>query len=887
LSTRARFSNGVGVRRAFSILLLALLAIVCVARRAHAQNPPVVTAPVLKKDSPAEYPKQALDDGVRETVSVTLVLTIDATGHVTNAVPETSRGHGFDEAAAQAARSLEFDPATKDKKPIGARIKFAYAFPPPPGRLVGVVMSKANDAPLAGATIVLRDANGNERTTTTDAAGGYRFDAVPFGEYRVVVRASGFADQEASQSIAPGEEVNARVRLDPIAPPQTVIVKGDAGAPQSDDVEDVLVHGDKPAREVTKRTMDQRELLRVPGSNGDALRALQDLPGIARAPGLAGILIVRGSAPQDTQIFVDGTEIPIVYHFGGLSSVIPTEMLNRIDFFPGNFSTQYGRATGGIIDVGVRDPSPPCKDGEARHGTVTDMDPGATCGVHGLAQADLIDVRALVEGPIAKGWSFAAAARRSWVDTWLGPVLTAAGADVTAAPVYYDWQALVQKDWSKNQSFRLLFFGSDDKVDILTKDTSATNPTLVGDVSLHTFFWRLQASYRQKFDKDTELKLLAAVGEDKIEFYLGSIYFTLDSYPISGRAELSRKLFKGATLNLGLDMLGTPYNLAAQLPAPPPPGQPSGGPFGSTPNLTESETGSNFLPAAYAELELTPWKGARIIPGIRLDYTKVTDRWDFAPRVVVRQDVGPAFPRTTLKGGVGVFYEAPQPQESDPVFGQTGLVSERAIQYSLGVEREFTKNLEVSLEGFYKQLDQLVVAGNGNSGQGWVYGLETLIRYKPDKHFFGWIAYTLSQSLRKDTPTGTVQLAPFDQTHILTILGSYRLGHGWEVGARFRLVSGNPYTPSAYGFYDANTGVYLPLTSYPQNNSRLPLFNQLDIRVDKTWKFAHWQFGIYADVQNVYNAANVEGISYNYNYVKQSFVTGLPFLPSIGLRGEL
>jgi TonB family protein len=876
------------VRRALSILLVTLLALFSLESRARAQNPPVLTPPVLKTDSAATYPEQALTDGVRDTVTVTLFLTVDASGHVTNATPETARGHGFDEAAEDAARSLEFAPATKDKKPVAARIKYAYTFAPPPARLLGRVLSKRDDAPIDGASITLRDASGAERTTTTDATGAYRFDSVPFGDYRVLVKAGGFVDQEAPQSIAPGEEVSLRARLDPVV--QTPTAKNaDAGAPKSndEDVEDVVVHGDKPSREVTKRTMDQRELLRIPGSNGDALRALQNLPGIARPPGLAGLLIVRGSAPQDTQIFVDGTEIPLVYHFGGLSSVIPTEMLEKIDFYPGNFGTQYGRATGGIIDVGVRDPSPPCKDGQARKGSVTDTAPGDSCGIHGLAQADLIDVRALAEGPIAKGWSFAAAARRSWVDTWLGPVLTAAGADVTAAPVYYDWQAMVQKDWDKDHQFRLLFFGSDDKVDILTKDTSATSPTLVGDISLHTFFWRVQARYRQKIDKDTEFKLLAAIGEDKIEFYLGSIYFTLDSYPISGRAELSRKLFKGATVNVGLDMLGTPYTLAAQLPAQSPPGQPSGGPFGSSPSVNANESGSNFTPAGYVDLELTPWRGARIVPGVRLDYTKATDRWDFAPRVIVRQDVGPTFPRTTLKGGVGVFYEAPQPQESDPVFGQTGLVSERAIQYSVGIEREFTKNFEVSLEGFYKQLDQLVTTGSGNSGEGWVYGLETLIRYKPDKHFFGWIAYTLSQSLRKDTPDGPLHLAAFDQTHILTILGSYRLGRGWEVGARFRLVSGNPYTPSTYGFYDANSGVYLPLTSFPQNNSRLPLFHQLDIRVDKTWKFSHWQFGIYADVQNVYNAANVEGISYNYNYVKQSFVTGLPFLPSIGMRGEL
>ncbi|HEY1955217.1 MAG TPA: TonB-dependent receptor [Polyangiaceae bacterium] len=869
---------------ALAVGVLALL----VARGAHAQDAgaphrPVITPPSMRVDSPATYPAQALTDGVRDTVTVTLILTVDATGKVGDVKVDTPRGHGFDEAAVAAASNLVFVPATKDGKPMPSRFKYAYTFPPPAGRFVGRVISRRGDRAIAGASIVLRDPSNAERTATTDASGAFRFDDVPFGDWRLHVHADGFVDAESSESIAPGQEVSETVRLDPVP----VVVKRDAGAPKGDEIEDVVVHGEKPAREVTKRTLDERELLRVPGSNGDALRALENLPGVARPPGIAGLLIVRGSSPQDTLIFVDGTNIPLVYHFGGLSSVIPTEMLDRIDFYPGNFSTQYGRATGGIIDVGIRDPSPPCKPGEHRKGTVTDTTPGETCGIHGLAQFDAIDARALAEGPIGKGWSFAVGARRSWLDTWLGPVLTALGAGVTAAPVYYDGQALIQKDWNKNQQFRLLFIGSDDKVDILTKDTSAAQPTLVGDISLHTAFWRLQARYKQKLDKNTDIKLLAAFGEDKVEFYLGNIYFTLDTFPLSGRAELSRKIVTGITANVGFDVTWTPYTVNAQLPAPPPPGQPSGGPFGSTPPIQANENGSNYLPAAYAELELTPWKGARIVPGVRLDYTKTTGRWDLAPRFVFRQDVGPTFPRTTLKAGVGVFYEPPQPQDTDAVFGQPNLVSERAIQYDVGIEREFTKNLEATLDGFYKQLDDFVISQNGNSGQGWVYGLETLIRYKPDKHFFGWIAYTLSQSLRKDTPTSPVRPAAFDQTHILTVLGSYKLGHGWEVGARFRLVSGNPYTPNAYGFYDANSGVYLPLTSFPPNNSRLPLFTQLDIRVDKTWKFKEWQLGVYADVQNVYNAGNVEGVQYNFNYTQQSYVTGIPILPSIGVRGEL
>ncbi|MFK5282723.1 TonB-dependent receptor plug domain-containing protein, partial [Lacticaseibacillus paracasei] len=87
-------------------------------------------------------------------------------------------------------------------------------------------------------------------------------------------------------------------------------------------------------------------------SLGDALRSLQNLPGLARAPFLSGSLIVRGSAPGDTQVLVDGMPLPLLYHFGGLSSTIPTNMLDRIDFYPGNFSARFGRAVGGVVDIG-------------------------------------------------------------------------------------------------------------------------------------------------------------------------------------------------------------------------------------------------------------------------------------------------------------------------------------------------------------------------------------------------------------------------------------------------------------------------------------------------------------------------------------------------------
>jgi hypothetical protein len=169
-------------------------------------------------------------------------------------------------------------------------------------------------------------------------------------------------------------------------------------------------------------------------------------------------------------------------------------------------------------------------------------------------------------------------------------------------------------------------------------------------------------------------------------------------------------------------------------------------------------------------------------------------------------------------------------------------------------------------------------------------GLETLLKYKPDRRFFGWLAYTLSRSIRQNSKDAPEYPFQYDQTHNLTVLGSYRLGRGWEFGARFRLVSGNLTTPvvgppSLPALFAADAGSYAPLQGR-LNSQRLPLFHQLDLRVDKRWQFEVWQLVAYLDVQNAYNHASVEGVQYNYDYSRSAYATGLPILPSLGVRAE-
>ncbi len=835
------------------------------------KKPAGLLPPVLKDFVDAPYPEEAKKAG--KEGNVVLQLDIDADGNVTAAVVLSPAGHGFDEAAVAAAKRFKFTPASRDGRAIPSRIAYRYAFtlradpaapvdaaaaPVKATALSGVVDIGSTGAHLTGARVRI-DGGGFSTEVTTSASGAWQVRDLPPGKYSVTVQAPGYRPLTVEEEVEAGKATEVLYRLS---------VEGGE--------DEVMVRGERPPREVTKRTIERREMSRIPGTNGDALRALQNLPGVARPPGLVGFLIVRGSAPNSTQIFVDGSQVPIAYHFGGLSSVIPTEMIERIDFYPGNFSSQYGRVMGGVIDVGVRSPN---KDGK----------------YHGLAQADFIDARMMAEGPIPflKGWSFIAGARRSYVDLWLKPVLDSADAGVTTAPVYYDYQAFAETQPTSKSRLRIGVYGADDRLEVLIKNPLAQDPIVGGNLGFHTGSWRLQGNYTHDLTDSTRLKAMLSYGQNKVDFSLGSLFFRIDARQISHRLEISQRLAKGVTLNVGQDVLWAPYDIDIRMPQPPRPGEPDPGPFAARPPVVFNGSASIVRPAAYAELELVPHERVRLVAGTRADYANDSGHWDMSPRMNARFIAHQGFPKTTLKGGAGVFHEPPQPQETNVVYGTPGVASNRSIHYSTGVEQELARRVDVSVEGFYKQLDNLVSRvpndrgsfSYANRGSGYVVGAETLLRYKADSRFFGWIAYTLSRSVRRQNPGEELQLFQYDQTHILTALGSYRLGRGWEFGVRYRFVSGPLDTPCNGGIYNSAAAAYGCIQG-AQFSQRLPAFQQLDLRVDKQWYYQTWRLSAYLDILNVYNRRNPEALSFNYNFTQATYQSGLPIIPSVGVRAE-
>ncbi len=873
------------MRRAHAAAATLLAATIAVGapRVSLAQDKPVVVAPHLAQGAEATYPKEAYDAKLEG--SVLLQLDIDDKGAVTAVEVKEPAGHGFDEAAVEAAKKFVFDPATKDGLPTKARIKYRYAFtykppaPPPPdpkdakvgkdtkedaklGELRLSVKIAGIETALAGARVTVVGYGTPPRMSELGADGVFFAGDLPPGIYHVTVSASGFVGFESDETIFVGKRTEATYRLSPEA--------------SKDGSVDIVVVGKRPPREVTVYTLEQRELSRIPGTNGDALKSLQALPGVGRSPGLGAQLIVRGSAPQDTQVFIDGVPVPIVYHFGGISSVIPTEMLEKLDFRPGNFGTEYGRVIGGIVDVKTM--SAPT-DGK----------------FHALAQADFIDTRLIAKGPVPflPGWAFVMGGRRSWVDVWLKPLLQRRGANFTAAPIYYDWQAFLEKHLSEKATVRIGFYGSNDRLEVIRDTVNTRDPAETGDLSLHTGFGRVQGTLNAELTPTMRYDGVLAYGWNVRSFTNGARSFEFVEHPLTNRNELSIKLAKGYTIHLGTDLQYTTSRVDQTAPPPRVPGEPASG--NSQVLLTESTQPTFFSPAIYSEMEMQISKRLRIVPGFRIDYTGATQRFNTSPRISARYDIIPGPDRTTLKGGVGAFYQPPQAQQISPVFGTPGLYSNRAIHYSLGVEQTWGKNFEISAEGFYKSLDSLVARTPANTtggftydnlGTGYVVGSEVLIRYKPDARFFGWIAYTLSRSTRIDSPGAPQHLFQYDQTHILTVLGSYRIGGGWEIGARFRFVSGNLFTPCHGGAMDGSTGSYT-CVSGASFSERLPPFHQVDIRLDKHWYFADWQLSAYLDLYNAYNRGSPEGIAYNFDYSQKIYQTGLPIIPSLGIRGEL
>jgi len=600
------------------------------------------------------------------------------------------------------------------------------------------------------------------------------------------------------------------------------------------------------------------------------------MPGMARAPYISGALLVRGAQPEDTQVMIDGVPIPLLYHFAGGPSVVNPSFIDRIDFFPGAYGAKYGRAIAGIVDVGTRPPEPK--------------------RLHGLVDIDVLDSGFYLETPLSSTKNYgsvAVAARRSYIDVLLPPILEAfrqpGGASTVASPYYWDYQARYDLKLGKDR-FELIGFGSSDRLVLTQSGSEETQP-----FSLETFqgFHRLRAAWSRPTDSGWKLSLAPTIGITPSNFRIGTQFKgSITSKDFNLRGAAAKEFRPGLSFEAGLELNRANYDVSFEFPQVGKPGEPP------PPPLVIDLDVDAAAYAAYAELVWSPIEQLKIVPGLRFELYQLPGglRPSLEPRIATRYALNDWL---TAKAAFGVFRQSPQPGEIDPTFGNPDLGLPRSRQTAGGIEWKLTDAVQLDLQGFYNWRDQLVafsqdfVERDGeqvaelydNDGRGRAYGIEVLLKHELTQRFYGWVAYTLSRSVQFDEDSGLYVPVTFDQSHILTLVGSYKLDGGWEVGTRFRLTTGRPQTPILGGTFNSDTGGYFPLEGVP-GSTRGVTFHQLDLRAEKLWTFERWKLSVYLDVQNVYNAENPEATLWDYRYRDSAPLRGLPLLPTFGIKGE-
>lgn len=708
----------------------------------------------------------------------------------------------------------------------------------------GAVSARVTDArtgkPIAGATVTTED---GAPLGTTDRDGRFTVGEIEPGT-TLLVMAEGF---EASLLTA-GEADGAEIVLLP-SDIATEIIEVESSAPPS-------------APGATR--LDRDDIEHLPGTRGDVLASLDALPGVT-TPGFNGWagVIIRGSAPEDSKILVDGFEIPILYHIG-LRSVIPTPAIAGLEYIPGGFDVAYGRASSGLISVTTR-------GGERRLG--------------GQAETSVIDSGVLAQGPAGEDGSFLIAVRRSLIDLILPSVIPDdAAIQLTTVPHYWDGQARVDQQLTPRWKGAVTLLGTRDVAELIADD----DPDADERFYFETSFARLIADARYHHGPWSATVGVSPIAQ-RVHFALGQdIYYKADKLGGTARGELTRRWTEAAglrdvELRVGGELDLGRHSLDLATPEFEDEGEP------------EMEVGPPDEPSVMFDdaiwvTDLGAWTAlsANLAPRIRLTTGLRVDGFVRTGDVAVQPRGELAVtPRegTKLRLVAGAYR---RPAEFVNELLETDLDPERATQTIVGVEHQVSPAVKLAASTYYTDRTSLLTraddGGYDNQGRGTTYGAETMITVRRGG-VFAFLSYSLSRSTRVDRPGADQRLFDYDQTHDLNLAATWKRGR-WQIGGRFQYTTGTPDTEVMGSIYDSDRDRYFPVYG-PINAVRTPAHHQLDLRVDRWWQAGGVKLTAFVDVANVYLNAPVLGTEYSFDYSEQQQIEGLPILPSIGLRGEL
>ncbi|MDC0721804.1 TonB-dependent receptor [Nannocystis bainbridge] len=733
-------------------------------------------------------------------------------------------------------------------------------------RVQGLLRSAGERQPVAGARVFATARRGPawKREAVSDRDGVFVLADLPSRDFVLTVVAAGHQRFE-QPTTAPYWSRR--------KPPTIYLQPQGAGGYRT------IVEQQRTTRPSTVSTrLQPEEIANLPGSQGDPLRALQNLPGVARIPGGLGLIVLRGAAPNQSQVFFGEHPLPRAFHVPGLASVVQTGVLQGLEYVPGNFSAHYGNAVGGVVHLTPR--------------------VGRRDGLHGHAKLDITSVGALLEGPFGKGGSFLLAAQRGYLDLALKALPDDVLNGDALQPRYHDYQFIFDHPVGRGGTLTVRLIGASDDLRIVSGG--------LPNFRLRTAFDRVDLAYRKRHGR-WDFLLAPAVRFDRSDF--SARVFTRRNNVVGLlRAEASVRPLRPLQLTLGFDTQLDRYK-TRQVTAPP-----------QLPEEDVTARGLLTTSGLYLSSQLDLGRYA-VVAGVRVNAFTAAENALFTadPRLLLRYS---PHERVRFQLGAGMYSQPSlrrslrtagftyETMEGGPAhtFGNVILPgaarfldpqlefqpgrrvgASQATQYSANLHVDLTAALDLDATIFYRRVrdhlppdpDDPELPDTASS----THGVELMLRHDLTARLFGWIAYTWMRSdAHRLFPDGTIARAPadFDQRHNLVMLVGYKLPRRWSIAARFRLVTGLPFTPYVGGLNHQGEDTY-PIAG-PPNSGRMPVFHQLDLRLDRTWILHRCIVGAYLDVQNVYNRPNAEGLMYSHDYASTRAVVGVPILPVLGVK---
>lgn len=727
----------------------------------------------------------------------------------------------------------------------------------------GYVRDSDSGENLIGATVY---EVGNSRGTVSNTYGFYSFTA-PIDTIQVTYSYVGYKPQTIRFFLS--RDTLLTINLTNIQALDEVIIKGDKLSPVPD------------ATNMSIINLPINMIKAVPAFMGetDVLKAIQLLPGVQSGTEGMTSLIVRGGGPDQNLILMDGVPIYNPTHVYGFFSAFNADAINHVELIKGGFPARYGGRLSSVVDITMKE--------------------GNQNKISAQASIGLISSRFLIEGPIIKDrTSFIITGRRSYINLLKSPIFGKLGNGLTDGYYFYDLNAKINHKINANNRIYFSAYRGKDEATSRTSDLRIDSVRLESSESIETasiewgntlaslrwnhivnkkLFFNSSLSYSfynlNIFNERTELKTDLATGKSMDIFF--KYNYVSGIRDIASRIDFdfipsTRHYIKfGGNFTSHYFKPGVGASLSFNNPTPLEP---------TIQNIYASES------VVYVEDDIELTRRLKVNAGLHgvIFSTGGKSYFSVQPRLALRQLL---LPDLSLKASfakmsqfIHLLTNAGLGLPTDLWVPSTNRIApQNSYQVGLGLAKDFNNEFEITLEGYYKTMNNLIEYKEGSSylntdtdwqdkvevGRGVSYGAELLVQKKVGK-FIGWFGYTISKNNRQFDAINNGQWFPyrFDRRHDIKVTSSYRLNRHFNFSATWVYGTGNAVTIPTdryHGGFSRFGSIDYPYTFYNidfRNNFRMRDYHRLDLSATYTFATGKIEHQFTIGAYNAYDREN-------------------------------